>query len=279
MCTPGRPASADESGSVDGPGSADGPGSVTLGTDRYGTLVAMSNGLLEVIALDARDARAAVDGGADRIELVSGMEFAGFCPALETVQQVRAAVDVPVRVMLRLREDFSIGGPEGEAAIAAIAPRLREAGAEEFVLGWLDEKNAVDLGALERVSESWAGLRWTFHKAIDHAADRSAAFQTIRALPGLDTVLTSGGPFPAGQGIEVLAAEAALEASIGAESLGGLEILVGGGLKLADVPRLQEAGLRNFHVGSAVRGGADWDGHVDADLVAQWRGAIDGVEG
>ena len=260
MCTPG-PAT-----------SADGSGSVTLGTTRYGTLVAMSNRLLEVIALDARDARAAVDGGADRIELVSGMEFAGFCPALETVQQVRAAVDVPVRVMLRLREDFSIGGPEGEAAIAAIARRLREAGAEEFVLGWLDAKNAVDVGALERVRESWAGLPWTFHKAIDQAADRDAAYAAIRALPGVDTVLTSGGPFPAGQGVEVLARESALEASVGNLNL---EILVGGGLRLPDVPALKAAGLSNFHVGSAVRGGADWDGHVDADLVARWRDVID----
>jgi copper homeostasis protein len=233
----------------------------------------MSNGLLEVIALDARDARAAVDGGAHRIELVSGMEWAGICPALETVEQVRAAVQVPVRVMLRLREDFSIGGPEGVAAIAAIARRLHEAGAEEFVLGWLDEKNAVDLDALERVRDSWGALPFTFHKAIDQAADRDAAFEAIRTLPGVDTVLTSGGPFPAGQGLEVLAVEAARETALG---VGGLEILVGGGLKLADVPALQAAGLRNFHVGSAVRGGGDWDGHVDAELVAQWRDVVEG---
>jgi copper homeostasis protein len=58
--------------------------------------------------------------------------------------------------------------------------------------------------------------------------------------------------------------------------VGGLEILVGGGLKLADVPALQAAGLRNFHVGSAVRGGGDWDGHVDAELVAQWRDVVEG---
>jgi copper homeostasis protein len=236
-------------------------------------VVAMSNGLLEVIALDARDARAAVDGGAHRIELVSGMEWAGICPALETVEAVRAAVDVPVRVMLRLREDFSIGGPEGAAAIAAIARRLREAGAEEFVLGWLDEKNAVDLDALERVRDSWGGLPFTFHKAIDQTADRDAAFEAIRALPGVDTVLTSGGPFPAGRGLEVLAAEAAREAALG---VAGLEILVGGGLKLADVAALRAAGLRNFHVGSAVRGGGDWDGHVDAELVAQWRDVVEG---
>ena len=233
----------------------------------------MSNGLLEVIALDARDARAAVEGGAHRIELVSGMEFAGFCPALETVEQVRAAVDVPVRVMLRLREDFVIGGPDGVAEIAACARRLREAGAEEFVLGWLDEKNAVDLDALERLRDSWGGLPFTFHKAIDQAVDRDGAYEAIRALPGVDTVLTSGGPFPAGQGLDVLKRESARETALG---IGGLEILVGGGLKLADVPALQAAGLRNFHVGSAVRGGSDWDGHVDAELVARWRDVVDG---
>jgi copper homeostasis protein len=232
----------------------------------------MPNGLLEVIAVDARDARAAVEGGADRIELVSGMEFAGFCPALETVEQVRAAVDVPVRVMLRLREDFSIGGAQGAAEIAAAGRRLREAGADQFVLGWLDGAGAVDLAAIEKVRDAWHGLPFTFHKAMDHVADRAAAYEAIRRLPGLDTVLTSGGPFPAGQGVAVLRAEAAREAALGEQ---GLAILVGGGLQPADVPVLRAAGLRDFHVGSAVRDGADWSGNVDAELVARWRNAID----
>jgi copper homeostasis protein len=233
----------------------------------------MPNGLLEVIALDAEDARRAVDGGAHRIELVSGMEFAGFCPALETVEAVRAAVDVPVRVMLRLREDFSLGGGAGEAAIAASARRLREAGAEEFVLGWLDQDNAVDLPAIERLRESWGGLPFTFHKAMDQAADRDAAYTAVRTVPGVDTVLTSGGPFPAGQGAAVLAVEAAREAARGAD---GLRILVGGGLRLEDVPVLQAAGLTDFHVGSSVRSGADWAGAVDPELVARWRKVIEG---
>ena len=94
----------------------------------------------------------------------------------------------------------------------------------------------------------------------------------LRRLPGLDTVLTSGGPFPAGQGVEVLRAEGAREAALGDQ---GLAILVGGGLQLEDVPKLKAAGLRDFHVGSAVRGGSDWDGHVDAELVARWRDVID----
>jgi copper homeostasis protein len=200
------------------------------------------------------------------------MEFAGFCPALETVEQVRAAVDVPVRVMLRLREDFSIGGAQGAAEIAAAGRRLREAGADQFVLGWLDPAGAVDLAAIEKVRDAWAGLPFTFHKAMDQAADREAAYAAIRPLPGLDTVLTSGGPFPAGQGTAVLEAEAAREAALGEQ---GLAILVGGGLKLADVPALKAAGLSRFHVGSAVRDGSDWSGNVDAETVARWRDVID----
>jgi copper homeostasis protein len=233
----------------------------------------MPNGLLEVIALDAEDARRAVDGGAHRIELVSGMEFAGFCPALETVEAVRAAVDVPVRVMLRLREDFTIGGGAGRAAISASARRLREAGAEEFVLGWLDQNGAVDLPSVEQALESLGGCPFTFHKAIDQAADRDAVYAAVRKLPGVDTVLSSGGPFPASQGAEVLAAEAAREAARGTDD--GLRILVGGGLKAADLPVLQALGLTDFHVGSAVRSGADWAGQVDPELVAQWREAVD----
>ena len=71
----------------------------------------MSKALLEVIALDAQDARLAVEGGADRLELVSAMEFSGFNPSLEAFEAIRAAVDVPLRVMIRLRDGFLAGGP------------------------------------------------------------------------------------------------------------------------------------------------------------------------
>ena len=80
----------------------------------------MSKALLEVIALDATDARLAVDGGADRLELVSSMQFSGFNPSLEAFSSIRAAVNVPLRVMIRLRDGFLTGGP---GAVGALLPR------------------------------------------------------------------------------------------------------------------------------------------------------------
>jgi copper homeostasis protein len=231
----------------------------------------MTTALLEVIALDAADARLAVEGGADRLELVSGMEFSGFNPAVETFAQIRAAVDVPLRVMLRLRDGFAAGGAAGVTALKTAARELRAEGADEFVIGLLDRSGAPDVPALEDVLAMLDGSAWTFHKAIDAAADRDAVFDAIRPLPGLDTVLTSGGPFPSGQGVEVLRAEAAREAA----RADGVGILVGGGLKLLDLPALRAAGLTRFHVGSAVRATGDWAGPVDPERVAAWRSALD----
>jgi copper homeostasis protein len=231
----------------------------------------MPNALLEVIALDAPDARLAVEGGADRLELVSAMQFSGFNPSLEAFSAIRAAVDVPLRVMIRLRDGFLAGGPGQIGGLATSVKELRSAGADEFVLGWLDANGAVDLAALRTVLEAVEGAPWTFHKAIDKAADRDAVYAAIRPLPGLDTVLTSGGPFPAAQGVEVLAAEAAREAA----DPNGLNLLVGGGLKLGDVPALRAAGLNALHIGTAARYSGDWAGPVDVDMVATWRAALD----
>jgi copper homeostasis protein len=227
--------------------------------------------LLEVIAVDAEDARQAVAGGADRLELVSAMQLSGLNPPLEAFEQIRAAVTVPLRVMIRLRDGFLAGGPGNVAALVASVAQLRDAGADEFVFGWLDASGGVDLDTVKAVIEAAGGAPWTFHKAIDASTDRDGAFAALRGLPGLDTVLTSGGPFPAGQGVAVLEKEAAREAALP----DGVRILVGGGLKLGDVPTLRAAGLAGFHVGSAARVSGDWAGHVDPELVAAWRTAVD----
>jgi copper homeostasis protein len=222
--------------------------------------------LLEVIAVDVADARAAVAAGADRLELVSEMRHAGFAPSLDTFEEIRAAVSVPLRVMIRRREGFSAGGVQGIAELVHTAEALRRAGADEFVLGWLDPDGTVDSEAVRAVLDTLNGAKWTFHKAIDATNHRDAVYDAVRRLPGLDTVLTSGGFPTSAAGIDVLRAEAERE-----RSLGGPRLLVGGGLTQDALPELRAAGLDAFHVGTAVRAAGTWDSPVDADKVAQWR--------
>jgi copper homeostasis protein len=223
--------------------------------------------VLEVIALDVEDAVAAQAGGADRLELVTDMAADGLTPPAGTVAGIRAAVDISLRVMLRLADGFAAGDVD---RLVRVARELRDAGADEFVLGFLDADGAVDLAAVERLAGELDGCRWTFHRAIDRAADRDALRKQLDGLPGLDTYLTAGAAGGVDDGLPTLVAEAARSGEPGYEQ----RIMVGGGLRLDHVPRLRDAGIDAFHIGGAARPGG-WDGPVSAAAVAQWRTVLD----
>ncbi|MFF7281332.1 copper homeostasis protein CutC [Streptomyces griseorubiginosus] len=224
--------------------------------------------LLEVIALDVEDAVAAQAGGADRLELVTDMAADGLTPTVATVTGIRGAVDIPVRAMLRLSDGFGAGEV---ARVVRAARELRDAGAEEFVLGFLDTAGEVDLRAVEQVVGVLDGCRWTFHRAIDHAADRDALRKQLADLPGLDTYLTAGSAAGVDGGLPVLLAEAARAGEPGYEQ----RLLVGGGLRLEHVPRLRAAGVDAFHIGGAARP-RGWEVPVSAEAVREWRRVVDG---
>lgn len=224
--------------------------------------------VLEVIALDVEDAVAAQAGGADRLELVTDMAADGLTPAAATVAGIRAAVDIPVRVMLRLADGFAAGDVE---RLAEAACAMREVGAEEFVLGFLDAVGGVDLGAVERVARELEGCRWTFHRAVDRAADRDALRKQLADFPGLDTYLTAGAAGGVDAGLPTLLAEAGRRGEPGYEQ----RLLVGGGLRLEHVPLLLKAGIDAFHIGGAARP-RGWDGPVSAAAVAEWRRVLGG---
>jgi copper homeostasis protein len=229
----------------------------------------MSRPILEVIALDEADARAAQEGGADRLELVADMDRDGLTPDRRTFGAVRAAVGIPVRVMLRSRTGFAAGGPGELAALCEAAEGLRAEGAEEFVMGFLDEEGGPDLAALRALVDVLGGCRWTFHRAIDRAADRDALRAGLAGLAGLDTWLTAGSPRGVADGLPVLTAEAARPTAPDAP-----HVLVGGGLRADHLAPLRRAGLTGFHVGAAVRS-AGWTGPVDPSAVRHWRTALD----
>jgi copper homeostasis protein len=234
--------------------------------------------MLEVIALDADDARAAQAGGADRLELVADMDADGLTPGRETFAAVRSAVDLPVRVMLRAADGFSAGGPQDVAALCARAAELRREGADEFVLGFLDEAGQPDVEAAGAVVEAIDGSPWTFHRAIDRAADRDGLRKRLGGghapaeLPGPDAFLTAGSAAGVDDGWDVLVAEAARTAA-GEPGYAPL-LMVGGGLRLEHVPGLREAGVTAFHIGGAARPGG-WSAPVEREAVARWRTLLD----
>src|SRR5512132_1383579 len=65
---------------------------------------------LEVIACSVSDAVEAQSGGAGRLEIVRDLASGGLTPPLELVQEILAAVTLPVRVMLREGNSYEVSG-------------------------------------------------------------------------------------------------------------------------------------------------------------------------
>src|SRR5438105_686525 len=155
--------------------------------------------LIEVIAQSVADAVAAEAGGADRLELVRDLDQDGLTPPPELVRAVCGAVRIPVSVMIRPRNAFTLAADEREQ-IAAEAQAAVVAGASGLVFGYLDEAGGLDVDALNTVRAA-AGppVGLTFHRAFDRLTDPHAALPLL-AVHGIQRVLTSGGASTAIEG-------------------------------------------------------------------------------
>lgn len=229
----------------------------------------MSAPLLEVIAMSPEDALAAERGGADRLELVREIGVGGLTPALATFAAIRAAVRLPLRVMLRSNGGFGATGDE-VALLCREAGALRRAGADQFVFGFLDGAGALDRAALDALIAAVAPCPWTLHHAFDHAADARAAWETAQALPGIDCVLSGGTRGDLGAGLALLRERAGWQT-------GRVGWLAGGGIVLDYVEPLRRAGIGRYHVGRAARHGHDWSRPVSEAAVRRWRRTLDGM--
>ena len=221
---------------------------------------------LEVIVTTLADAQAAERGGADRLELVAAMEADGLLPDLTLVAQVRNAVALPARVMLRSRPGFGTDASE-LATLCRAAERLRAAGIDEFVFGFLTDDGRLDIPAIRTLCAAAAPRRWTLHRAFDQVLDAQQAWATCRELPGLDLVLSAGGRAGIADGLAQLCHRAAWQTA-------GLHWLAGGGLRAEHVPQLRAAGITQFHSGRAVRRGGRWEEPVDETLLRQLKQAV-----
>lgn len=200
--------------------------------------------ILEVCVDSLASAKAAMAGGADRLELCSALAVGGLSPYGELLEQIKATCPLPVRCLMRPRPgDFLYTEDEIQLMCAQIR-HLRAAGADGFVVGALTPEGALDSRAMERMLDACGDKPVTLHRCIDVAADPVRVYRTAAAL-GLDTVLTSGAAASCREGKATLASLLALR-----EELNGPEVLIGAGVNAAVIRELRAAlpGARAFHM-------------------------------
>lgn len=226
----------------------------------------MSRIRLEVIVQSVADARAAEAGGADRLEVVRSIEQGGLTPAMDLVDEIAAAVRLPMRVMVRENAGFTID--DGELRqLQDAASALEAANVDGIVIGFADHKGPR-LPDLESVLSAAPRVRVTFHRAFDSLDDPIAAIPLIASCAQIDRILTSGG-----NGTPAARLERLRRYSMVA---GRLIIVAGGGVDdQAAAMFARSKCVDEVHIGRAARADRRAGSPVAARSVATIRALLD----
>lgn len=182
-------------------------------------------GILEVCVDSLDSARAAIAGGADRLELCSALAVGGLTPYAELLQQIRTESSIKIRCLIRPRAGDFLYTKEEILLMAAQMEHLKNLGSDGFVIGCLTAEGELDGEAMKPLLQAAKGTGLTLHRCIDVSRDPCKTYLDAMAL-GIDTVLTSGAAGSCMLGIETIGRLLQLR-----DAHNGPEVLIGGGVK------------------------------------------------
>ena len=196
--------------------------------------------LIEVCVDSMESVRAAVRGGADRLELCANLIIGGTTPSPYLIREA-AKLGTAVNVLIRPRfGDFCFSEDEKREQLEQIV-QLRELGASGAVVGALLPDGSLDVEFLRACRKAAEGLHLTMHRAFDVCADAEKALAQAIDL-GFDTILTSGQKATAMEGAGLIARLVKL-------ADGRITIMPGSGVKSTNIAALQAAtGAAAYHL-------------------------------
>ena len=204
--------------------------------------------VLEICVDSLASARAAAQGGADRLELCSALLAGGLTPYEALLRQIKAESDIPVRCLMRPRAGDFLYTPEELEMLRLQILQLKAAGADGFVIGCLTVDGELDMEAMKPLVEACGGKGITLHRCIDVSRDLKKTYLDAKAL-GIDTVLTSGGAASCKLGKDTIGSLLALR-----DELNGPEVLIGAGVNAAVIRDFRQTfpNTRAFHMSGKV---------------------------
>ncbi|MBO5887210.1 MAG: copper homeostasis protein CutC [Bacteroidaceae bacterium] len=208
---------------------------------------------LEVCCGDLQSVRAAIEGGAHRVELCEALELDGLTPS-EAMMESAIGMGIPVQVLIRVREGDFVYSKDEICKMRNDIRLARKLGAAGVVIGALMPDGSIDEEAIRCMMDEAEGLSVTFHRAFDVCRKPEEALEKIISL-GCHRLLTSGQATTAEQGIPMLK-------KLVEQADGRIIIMPGAGVNPQNASRiLEETGALEIH-GSLRR-----NGHTSAELV------------
>lgn len=200
----------------------------------------MTNYIIEIATTDFTTTKAAVEGGADRIELCAALVEGGTTPSYGTIRQCREAFNTTLFPIIRPRGgDFLYTEEEFQIMLKEVK-LCKELGCDGVVIGMLLSNGAIDVKHTEALVNAAYPLEVTFHRAFDRCADPFEALEQLIDI-GCQRILTSGQKPTVTEGLDTL-----VELVKAADDR--IIILPGSGVRKENIKLLAEkSGATEFH--------------------------------
>jgi copper homeostasis protein len=197
--------------------------------------------LVEACVDSVASAIAAERGGAGRLELCDNLSDGGTTPSAGMISAVKAAVHVPVFVIIRPRGGGFVYSDAELGVMRLDIEAARMLGAEGIVLGALTADAHVAVDAMRGLLDAAGAMPSTFHRAFDLTPDLGRSLEALMSL-GMKRVLTSGGAAKALDGVPEIAA-------LVKRAAGGVTVMAGGGVREENVQEIvHRTGVSEVHV-------------------------------
>jgi copper homeostasis protein len=217
---------------------------------------------LEIAVTGLTDAVNAEAGGAASIEISRELAVGGLTPPLELVAAARAAVRLPIYVLIRCHARDFVYTPDEMTTMLTSIRAVRSMDVQGVVFGALTAAGEIDLPAMLRVVEAAHPLPVTLHRALDACRNPQVALSRLTGI--IPRVLTAGPAATAWDGREAVRAWIA---QFGTQ----YEWVSSGGLTLAQLRSFaRQVRSDVVHVGGAAR----TDGVVDVAKVQALRATL-----
>ena len=197
--------------------------------------------LVEACVDSVASSLAAERGGARRLELCDALFDGGTTPSAGMIAACKAAVSIPVFVMIRPRGGEFVYSDAERDVMRRDVVVARELGADGVVIGGLRPDGTVDLALVRLMVEAARGLPVTFHRVFDLTPDFEISLESLIDA-GAQRVLTAGGASTAVDGMTALA-------DLVRQAGSRLIVVAGGGIREENVRRVVSmSGVREVHV-------------------------------
>lgn len=195
---------------------------------------------LEVCAGSLQSAIAAQQGGAERIEICSGLDMGGLTPSAGLIEAACSLEGIATHVLIRPREgDFLYSREEKDLMLRDIV-KAHELGADGIVVGALTADGQIDTPFIKECVMAANGMSVTFHRAFDFSDNPYSALEDIIST-GANRLLTSGRASGAEQGMTMIR-------ELVHRAAGRISIMPGGGITVSNAAYIVfQTGVTEIH--------------------------------